>query len=858
MPTVASRSSCSFPTLMAALLAFEGAAAAAQAPQIRRTDEPVPTPLSRLLAIGDFNGDGMDDFLGPTRCDSAGSGLYAITGPGPALPHAHDEADFSPEVAAADFNGDGLDDVVAVNAAGNVAYAYYSAGAPPTNAIPATGFAFAVVAGDVDGDGDRDLIVGTSTGDRLYRNVGTGAFVWNQGSGLSSLGLPIGATLADLDGDGFDDLIAAHAGDCKVQRSLGNGSFSAPVTLTISGVGVRGAPVVGDVDGDGLKDVVYGYLDGSGVSTIALRRLALTPTGFSFTPAVSAQVPESVRGNTVAFVPVARALVDLDQDGASEIVLGGPDGVEIRKFAGGILAPPSAVLPLWPEALVPIRADEDGRTDVAALWLRVDAATTPPTRLEDVRLLFNDGVGGLVGAGGTSSLRRVAINPSLFADLDGDGDPDLLEYSNTGPAGGTAGGPVAALNDGRGVFSWRSTVPCPGCPPGNLSVVHRFPGVALDADLDGDDDLFVATYFTSAPVYAYLRNDRAAGFAVAYTAPPATWNYFSVISVDMNADGYPDVVGAGGTLSVHFGGPNGVGVPATVIPKPSNLFYWDVAALDADLDGDLDLIVSTTGGAVFLMSNDGTGGLASTPISITGGGLFVLSASSLEAADLDGDGLPDLVSNGYWAKQTSPGAFVAMGGFLPAPTTVLGRPVTLADVDVDGDLDAVASQGGVYLNNGAGAFAVSTSTVAVMPSLAKMAVADVDGDGDPDLAEGGGLVHTNLHRQLSTGRSLRAARPWDFRLHGPPNGAWLIAAAPDVLPAPISIPTFGRLDLDPGAAVIFSSGDLDATGAFTLTETLDAASAAALGGTVFIVQAVIGDATGARLTNARRIVAASY
>ena len=86
----------------------------------------------------------------------------------------------------------------------------------------------------------------------------------------------------------------------------------------------------------------------------------------------------------------------------------------------------------------------------------------------------------------------------------------------------------------------------------------------------------------------------------------------------------------------------------------------------------------------------------------------------------------------------------------------------------------------------------------------------------------------------------------------------MIAAAIDVLPAPIALPPYGRLDLEPAFAVIFSSGVLDAAGDFTLTETLDATGAAAIAGIPLIVQAVIGEAAGARLTNARRVVAAVY
>lgn len=69
---------------------------------------------------------------------------------------------------------------------------------------------------------------------------------------------------------------------------------------------------------------------------------------------------------------------------------------------------------------------------------------------------------------------------SLFADLDNDGDQDLLV--------GTPDGVVSMANDGKGVFKVISTEIIPGGMPYSLA--------AADYDVDGDVDVFVCCYNT--------------------------------------------------------------------------------------------------------------------------------------------------------------------------------------------------------------------------------------------------------------------------------------------------------------------------------------------------------------------------
>jgi len=86
----------------------------------------------------------------------------------------------------------------------------------------------------------------------------------------------------------------------------------------------------------------------------------------------------------------------------------------------------------------------------------------------------------------------------------------------------------------------------------------------------------------------------------------------------------------------------------------------------------------------------------------------------------------------------------------------------------------------------------------------------------------------------------------------------LVAAAVDTLPAPINLPPFGRLDLDPASAVIFSYGVTDAAGDFILSEVMDASATPAFVGVPLMFQAVVDGPSGPRLTNARRVLLGVY
>jgi hypothetical protein len=350
-------------------------------------------------------------------------------------------------------------------------------------------------------------------------------------------------------------------------------------------------------------------------------------------------------------------------------------------------------------------------------------------------------------------------------DVDGDGWTDLLVtqlgpdvlYRNRGD------GTFEAAPDGPGIDGWST-------------------GAAFfDADGDGDEDLFVAGYV-----------DCTQG-EVLHAEPKLDWEGTKVMLGPFGLEG----------LANRYFVNDGAGRFREATQEAGltdvGLFYsFTVAALDLDGDLDTDLYVANDSNPNYLYQNDGHGrfrevGLWSgAALSQTG---MAQAGMGLATGDLDGDGLADLLVTNFARDTTT--LYRNLGDLafedVTRPLGVrdptfqpLSWGATLADLDLDGDLDLFIANGHIYpqadevpasggygqknlmLAWQDGRFVDATERAGpglevVEPSRG-VATGDVDGDGDLDLAI------SNVD-----------ARPTLLRNDSPAAGAWLMVDAPQAL-----------------------------------------------------------------------------
>jgi uncharacterized protein (TIGR03437 family) len=391
----------------------------------------------------------------------------------------------------------------------------------------------------------------------------------------------------------------------------------------------------------------------------------------------------------------------------------------------------------------------DGKADLIAL-----SVAQSPTNLNDNYLWVFFGNGdGTFQSGVTHPLGGNFFNTnySSFAvgDFNGDGKPDLAIAAGNGVI-------AAALGKGDGTFSLLPPTP-------SVTVSTGGPGFIAAADLNGDGRLdvvfgFPATYPGNQIFVQLGKGDGTFQSPVAINArlnSPAMGENQIAIG-DVNQDGIPDIVTAGGTIL--FGDGKGA--------FPSERDYaWNAAGsvslADVDGDGKIDIIVGNgssefiSGSGSFptmtVMFGAGGGAFTGTPISIAEPPITVETYQAIGSGDFNGDGFPDLafadLEGDYLDILKGSGSGVFNRTFHYSFATSRTPPVSLAiaDFNRDGKQDVVVLAGianngltqsevEVFLGNGDGTLQQPLSFQLDAPNPAFIAAGDFNGDGIPDLA----------------------------------------------------------------------------------------------------------------------------
>lgn len=351
------------------------------------------------------------------------------------------------------------------------------------------------------------------------------------------------------------------------------------------------------------------------------------------------------------------------------------------------------------------------------------------------------------------------------ADL-GNGHPDIVALN----AGSSTFSVL--LGNGNGTFQSQMTFPA-----GSGATAFAI----ADVNHDGKPDLIVADYDGVAGddgTISVLLGNGNGTFGSPEDTVSAGPDPVSIAVADINNDGNPDVIVANSgtnpdgsavnTISILLGNGNGSFQPAyTVATDVAPTF---VTTADLNRDGNVDLIV----GGMLLNNSDnnvpvqvllGSGNGSFQPGQLlSGDDSYDCQVSSIAVADLNGDGIPDLIigeqdlvdglpriltsiGNGDGTFQTTNELFGVEGGDFVAAADLTGNGQT----DVIG-LDTEEADFQVCVNLGHGDLSpllglpeqISSSLSLGNSRPVSLTAADLNGDGKPDIITADGSLNNTV------------------------------------------------------------------------------------------------------------------
>lgn len=248
---------------------------------------------TQIAGIGDYNGDGIRDYIigqpnnnggnGEISIVDGATGAYTRTITGPISSFAGMTVD-----GIGDFNNDGRADAVAGLPGSEQVYVMFGNDATsgvaltgnitPLSSAGTTSFGTTVRGiGDFNGDGYSDFAVGSpgaggaNNGSvSLYYGSAAGTVGAPQtiaGSANEGLGQEI-INLGDINGDGKSDMIAGGTGNTG--RLYLGGDLSADGTISTGNYTLSGGGGIGDFNGDGFDDFALSLADNTGTHSFVV------------------------------------------------------------------------------------------------------------------------------------------------------------------------------------------------------------------------------------------------------------------------------------------------------------------------------------------------------------------------------------------------------------------------------------------------------------------------------------------------------------------------------------------------------------------------------------------------------------
>jgi hypothetical protein len=407
----------------------------------------------------------------------------------------------------------------------------------------------------------------------------------------------------------------AGAAVCVALASPGSSAADVPsydAAIAVGQVPTDGCCVsqvgVADFNGDGLQDAIFTRSVYLGAETFPINVLLNDGQG-KFVDATS-----SIFAGPVPVTQNARELVvsDFNADGRPDVFVAdtgddrdpfpGFQNTLILSASGGRLVDATANLPQasdYTHSATAADVDGGGTTDIYAGNIYGGNAIPP-------RVLLNDGGGVFSVASGLlppaqTNLDENRYATSLFADVNGDGRPDLILGAEEHTASS-----VVLLNDGTGHFTALADA-LPAEPFGSNAIALEI--ASLDVNHDPHPDLLIAftkgdPFYVGRWIQVLVNNGDGTFDDETATRLPQSdnndaWPVFLQLR-DLNRDGRMDFgvqVNGGGSSPLFIAGEEGAFHPGPLVKAGSHVWTF----IDARGDGSNDILaVNSTSGALTL------------------------------------------------------------------------------------------------------------------------------------------------------------------------------------------------------------------------------------------------------------------
>ncbi len=365
--------------------------------------------------------------------------------------------------------------------------------------------------------------------------------------------------------------------------------------------------------------------------------------------------------------------VDIDQDGDLDLFSSGLVGGQLLWYENRGFSEPTFTIHLLPtafedvEALATADLDKDGDLDLLVGALLEDA------------IYWYENPGGQPIQFVTHLLASGVDGPRAIktADLDGDGDQDVLTASS-------GDNTVAWYENNDALFTQHIVTD---------TLDGAYAVYPADLDKNGYIDLVVAGYGADSIVW-FAHDGGMVPTFTAHVITDTAVHAAAVFVADVDKDGHLDILSASvGDNTIAWYENDGTTLPTFTphIVSDAALVPWAVSAADVDKDGDLDVLSgSTSSGQLIWYENDGATLPSFTLHEVT----TAAYSRSVFAVDLDEDTYLDLLTikmrQIVWYENN--GAVLPDFTFHYAVTPTFGaHGVYAADMDGDGDIDVLST-----------------------------------------------------------------------------------------------------------------------------------------------------------------------